>query len=160
MLSVQSFVDEFVVRKTLDENCRKCHVKTICSSAYHPKFISITLALTNWSFFQTVWDGYPSLETPIHPVGNLQDLVRNFLDILIKEKEGQKNWAISQLHSQTCWFCIAESATTSIFNYCKCQWFKFSSHGNKRSISNGLYDFDFDLVLSLLVFVLLLLPTN
>jgi hypothetical protein len=35
--------------------------------------------------------GYLSLETPIHPVGNLQDLVRNLLDILMKEKEGQKN---------------------------------------------------------------------
>ena len=83
---------------------------------------------------------------------------QKFFRYSYKKKEGQKNWAILQLHSQTCWFCIAESATTSIFNYCKCQWFEFSSHGNKRSISNGLYDFD--LVLSLLVFVLLLLPTN
>jgi hypothetical protein len=35
--------------------------------------------------------GYPSLETPIHPVGNLQDLVGILSDILMKEKEGQKN---------------------------------------------------------------------
>jgi hypothetical protein len=35
--------------------------------------------------------GYPSLETTIHQVGNLQDLVGNFSDTLIKEKEGQEN---------------------------------------------------------------------
>jgi hypothetical protein len=35
--------------------------------------------------------GYPSLETPIHLVGNLQDLVVDFSDALMKEKEGQKN---------------------------------------------------------------------
>jgi hypothetical protein len=35
--------------------------------------------------------GYPSLETPIHPVGNLQALVGNLSDILMKEEEGQIN---------------------------------------------------------------------
>jgi hypothetical protein len=35
--------------------------------------------------------GYLSLETPIYQVRNLQDLVGNFSDTLIKEKEGQEN---------------------------------------------------------------------
>jgi hypothetical protein len=42
---------------------------------------------------------YPILETPIHPVRNLQDLVGNFSDTFIRKKRGAgklSNFAVAQ----------------------------------------------------------------
>jgi hypothetical protein len=54
--------------------------------------------------------GYPSLETPRYQVGNLQDLVGNFSDTLIKEKES--NFAVTQPN-----LLVLQVKS----DYCKCQ---------------------------------------